>query len=83
MSFAPIARHDVAPAFFADVTGATNPAHFQEYSITGRHDRVQIPTYNVGGWYDAFVQDTMSNFLTMRALGRPSKLLLGPWSHLG
>lgn len=81
--FAPLVRNDVAPEFFADVAGSMRPERFEEYSIVGRHALVEIPTYNLGGWYDAFLDDTITNFLTMRALGRPSKLLIGPWSHLG
>ncbi len=42
-----------------------------------------MPTFNVGGWYDIFLGDTLSNFTAMRQLGRPTKLLIGPWTHTG
>lgn len=81
-SFAPLVRHDVAPAVFTELAGATDPACFADYSLVGKHDRVQVPSFNVGGWYDIFLQDTIANFLAMTELGKPSKLLLGPWSHI-
>ena len=40
-----------------------------------------MPTFNVGGWYDIFLSDTIANFQAMRQLGRPTKLLIGPWTH--
>jgi putative CocE/NonD family hydrolase len=40
-----------------------------------------VPTFNVGGWYDIFLADTIANYQAMRSLGRPTKLLIGPWSH--
>ena len=50
-------------------------------TIRGKHDRVQVPTLNVGCWYDCFLADTIANFEAMRAQGKPAKLLIGPWAH--
>lgn len=55
-------------------------------TILGKHERVTVPTLNVGGWYDIFLKDTIENFRTMRQHGstpeaRQSKLLIGPWAH--
>jgi hypothetical protein len=49
--------------------------------VAGLHDRVRVPTFNVGGWYDIFLQGTLDNFMAMTALGRPSQLIVGPWTH--
>src|SRR5919199_2605524 len=79
--FAPLRRQDVAPAFFDDVAAPMDRAKLAPRTILGKHDAVQAPTFNVGGWYDIFLADTIANYAAMRALGRPSKLLIGPWSH--
>ena len=55
-------------------------------TILGKHERVQVPSFNIGGWYDIFLQDTITNFKNMREHGstpeaRQSKLLIGPWAH--
>lgn len=79
--FRPLRRNPVAPAFFDTVEHAMD-AGFPEYrSLSGRHREVLVPTFNVGGWYDVFLQGTLANFSAMRALGRPARLLIGPWSH--
>jgi uncharacterized protein len=79
--FAPLRRQPVLPGFFDRVSQPMNPAPLEPLMIEGKHDRVVVPTFNVGGWYDIFLKDTIANFQAMRRLGRPSKLLIGPWSH--
>jgi putative CocE/NonD family hydrolase len=81
-SFAPLKRHDVAPSFFAMMERPRTQARSAQEAIVGRHERVTVPTFNIGGWYDIFTADTLSNYTRMRALGVRSKLLIGPWSHL-
>jgi len=49
-------------------------------------EKVQVPVYNVGGWYDIFSQGAIDNFVGLQshggglALGN-QKLLMGPWGH--
>lgn len=47
---------------------------------------VDIPIYNVGGWYDIFSQGNLNNFMDLQANGREGakgnqKLLMGPFGH--
>lgn len=81
--FAPLRRQPVAPAFFDVVAagGGDGLDDAKHPAILGKHHLVEAPTFNIGGWYDVFLQDTIRNFNTMRELGRPSKLLIGPWTH--
>jgi putative CocE/NonD family hydrolase len=81
--FAPLRRQDVAPAFFDALAAPMDRTQESAASVTilGKHDRVQVPTLNVGGWYDIFLADTIANFGAMHAQGRPARLLIGPWSH--
>ncbi len=88
--FAPFKQQDVAPYFFAAFTNPMDREHAMSrpMHILGHHHNVTVPTFNVGGWYDIFVQDTITNFKLMREEGstpeaRQSKLLIGPWSHGG
>jgi putative CocE/NonD family hydrolase len=50
--------------------------------IAGKHHQVQAATYNIGGWYDIFLQDTINAYRAMHEAGRPNKLLIGPWAHV-
>jgi len=56
-------------------------------SIATSYDKVTVPTYNVGGWYDIFTNGTLQNFRAMRYEGstpeaQQAKVLIGPWSHV-
>lgn len=61
--------------------------HWRRLSVRGRYGDVQVPAFNVGGWYDIFLGGTLENFTRMRAEGgtdearRDTRLLIGPWGH--
>lgn len=53
--------------------------------IFQRHN-VDIPIYNVGGWYDLFLEGTLNNFRYLQEWGRPGargnqKVWVGPFGH--
>jgi len=82
--FAPLKPSDVAPSFFDYIERPLDREFVESITVRGKHQQVTIPTFNVGGWYDIFLQDTISNFTSMRQHGtRQSKLLIGPWTHGG
>jgi putative CocE/NonD family hydrolase len=49
--------------------------------VRGRHERVTVPTLHVAGWYDIFLQGGLDSYMAMAELGRPARLVVGPWSH--
>lgn len=57
------------------------PAIVDWCRVAGRHQRVTVPTLHVGGWHDLFVQGILDNYVAMAALGRPARLVIGPWTH--
>ncbi len=86
--FAPLKRSDVSPAFFELVRHPMDRTYAEPMTIRGKHEGVIAATFNAGGWYDIFLQDTIENFKIMREHGstpeaRQSKLLIGPWVHGG
>jgi putative CocE/NonD family hydrolase len=55
-------------------------------NIDGRYDRVEAPTFHIGGWYDCFIGETLRQYGTMKERAkevgmRPPRLLVGPWTH--
>lgn len=47
---------------------------------------VQVPAVHVGGWYDTFLQGTLSSFVARQNEGSvgakgTQKLVIGPWTH--
>jgi putative CocE/NonD family hydrolase len=52
----------------------------------GKYPRVKVPTLNITGWYDAFQQSTINNYLGMTRYGPETlrgkhHLIVGPWEH--
>jgi uncharacterized protein len=45
-------------------------------------DKVKVPTFVVGGEYDLFQRGEPMLYQRLRADGVPSRLLIGPWTHL-
>jgi putative CocE/NonD family hydrolase len=45
-------------------------------------DRVQVPTFIVGGEYDLFQRGEPLDFSALQANGVPVKMIYGPWDHL-
>ncbi|HKP12657.1 MAG TPA: CocE/NonD family hydrolase, partial [Blastocatellia bacterium] len=49
-------------------------------------DKIKVPVYNYGGWYDIFAQGNIDNFVGQQAQGGGlaagnQKLIMGPWGH--
>jgi putative CocE/NonD family hydrolase len=74
-----LARHGVPE--LGSIRGLDDPAVTARCRVQGRHDRVQVPVFGIGGWHDGFVQGVLDNHMAMTALGRDSRVLIGPWSH--
>ncbi len=55
-------------------------------NIDGKYDRVDVPTFHIGGWYDCFIGETLRQYAAMTersseaGLRRPH-LMVGPWTH--
>jgi uncharacterized protein len=63
------------------IAGIFDPDVPQWCRVAGEHNRVQVPSMNIGGWYDTFLQGTIDNYTSMVAQGQPSRLVIGPWTH--
>lgn len=58
-----------------------DPATADGATIAGKHSSVEAATLNTGGWFDVFLQGTLDNYSAMAALGKPARLIVGPWTH--
>jgi len=47
-------------------------------SAKGRYDRIRIPSFFIGGWYDGY-RDSIPRML--ENVQAPVKAIVGPWSH--
>ncbi len=45
-------------------------------------EQITVPTLLIGGWHDLFLEQTLEQYRTLAARGVPTRLLIGPWTHL-
>ncbi len=88
LSTLPILREtQIADYFFDWLAHSSNDAYWQAIAPNRRYGQVQVPAFNVGGWYDCFASGTVENFVRMRQEGASDiarsgqRLLMGPWAH--
>jgi uncharacterized protein len=65
---------------------STDDHYWRSLAINRRYDKMQVPAFIIGGWYDVFIRGTLENYVGMRARGgssesRAPRLLVGPWAH--
>jgi putative CocE/NonD family hydrolase len=77
--FPAFARHDLPELGYE--RSRREPEWAASCTVAGRHGEVDLPTFQVGGWFDIFGQGTLDNFTAMRRAGRSATLVMGPWTH--
>jgi putative CocE/NonD family hydrolase len=77
--FPAFARHELPELGYE--RSRREPEWARSCTVAGRHDEVDLPTFQLGGWYDIFSQGTLDNFTAMRRAGRSATLIMGPWTH--
>jgi uncharacterized protein len=76
-----------APYFFDWLDHPAYDAYWRSIDIEAHHDRITVPAFNIGGWYDIFLGGTLRNFTGMQSSGATAdarggqQLLMGPWAH--
>jgi uncharacterized protein len=71
-------------SFLADMLDHADPEDPYWEQIRIPPASITVPAFHVGGWYDIFIQSTVSDFSAIRAAhgAEPfQKLLVGPWLH--
>lgn len=60
---------------------------FYDSNEMSKHwQKIHVPAYNYGGWYDIFSQGNVNSFVGLQAKGAGKargnqKLMMGPWGH--
>ncbi|MBN9393459.1 MAG: CocE/NonD family hydrolase [Chloroflexi bacterium] len=86
--FEPLKKLNLAPELLEEiVTRPYDREYNRPFSPQESYSKVQVPSFNVGGWYDIFTNGTLTAFKAMHENGstpqaRQSRLLMGPWSHV-
>ncbi len=56
-------------------------AYWKALSTREKLDRVHVPVFSVGGWFDNFVESDLEAFSLLRKRGRLNRIVIGPWAH--
>lgn len=79
-------RGELAPVL-RDILLHSSPRDEYWQRVACAYERVQVPVFHVGGWYDLFIDSTLRDFVGMREGGgtetarRQQKAMVGPWLH--
>jgi putative CocE/NonD family hydrolase len=65
-----------------DTDGEYDGKFYKDRSPLEIIDKVDVPTFIVGGEYDLFQRGEPMLYNALRARGVPARLLIGPWTHL-
>ncbi len=54
---------------------------WRSVSTREKLDRIRVPVFAAGGWFDNYGQSDLEAFAALRKLGREAHVLIGPWPH--
>ncbi|MGI8632118.1 MAG: CocE/NonD family hydrolase [Solirubrobacterales bacterium] len=84
----PLLADSPAGDFYREwIAHPTYDEHWRRLSLRGRYGEIDVPAFNVGGWFDIFLGGTLENFARLRGQGGSprsrsgTRLLVGPWGH--
>jgi len=97
-NFAPYANHPAIsdlelPSYVRDwishrVPDTQGHKFWSELDVSGRYSGIQVPALHISGWYDAYLEGSISTYLALRnhagsAFARKHQYLVaGPWVHI-
>ncbi len=57
--------------------------YWREVAVDERFDRVNVPVFHMGGWFDIYTQGTLDCFTGINRTGRApqQQVMMGPWYH--
>lgn len=79
----------LAPYFMDWLAHPDYDEYWKRWSIEEQYEKIKIPVYNIGAWYDIFLGGTLRNYLGMKARGgsdaarRNQRLLIFLGGHAG
>ncbi len=84
----PLLAGNESARFYRDwLAHPTEDEFWDEVRIDRLYGQVQVPAFNIGGWYDLLLKGTLENYRRMRSEGGSeparsgTRLLIGPWAH--
>jgi putative CocE/NonD family hydrolase len=80
-------REGLAPYFTDWLARPDYDETWGRINISAHHDRITVPAFNLGSWYDLFIAGPPRNFVGLQKNAANEtarggqRLLIGPWTH--
>jgi hypothetical protein len=71
-------RFELEPSVFTYMRHQRDGAFWDRASARDKYDRIKIPGFHIGGWYDGY-RDSLPRML--ENVKAPVKAMIGPWDH--
>jgi len=71
-------RFEAKPSVFTYMRQQRDGPFWDRASARDKHDRVKVPGFHIGGWFDGY-RDSLPRMLEHAAA--PQKAMIGPWDH--
>ncbi len=71
-------RFEAEPSVYTYMRNQRDSAFWDRASTLDKYDRIKIPGYHIGGWYDGY-RNSLPRML--ENVDAPVKALIGPWDH--
>ncbi len=71
-------RFDVEPSVYTYMRQQRDGPFWDRASARGQYDKIRVPGYHIGGWYDGYRNSLPRMLENVQA---PVKAMIGPWDH--
>ena len=71
-------RFNVTPSVYAYMRQQRDGPFWDRASARGQYEKIRVPGYHVGGWYDGYRNSLPRMLENVEA---PMKAMIGPWDH--
>jgi putative CocE/NonD family hydrolase len=71
-------RFDAEPSVYTYMRQQRDGPFWDRASARGQYDRIRVPGYYIGGWYDGYRNSLLRMLEHVEA---PVKAMIGPWDH--
>lgn len=70
-----------SPMFQQALNHPADDAFWQSISTRKQIERIRVPVFTIGGWYDGFVESDLEAFSALQKRSGAHHILIGPWPH--
>lgn len=71
----------LAPYYREWLVHPTGHPYWKRAAPRDAYAEIDIPVFNLTGWYDIFLAGALENYRGIREQGVETRLVVGPWSH--